>query len=233
MIEFTEEGAEGSITYLYNIQAMKSGKFLVYSPSISYFDPEQERYITIKTKEFNLQVQGVNQPQVLAQTTLKEESKVANAEQVIVSKPKPNRRSIALIVGIAAPLSALSLFLLIRRKRKSPQQEDLQAAKNNCLVKATQKINYWKEAESAVDDQNQFAVLLPKAIIQELENRFKFPCISRDKAFASLKDSHPEQAQQLREIIDECDHFRYGFSSINLNTSNLLKQTEAILGKIK
>jgi hypothetical protein len=73
---------------------------------------------------------------------------------------------------------------------------------------------------------------LPKAIIQQLEKSLKYDCLNREKALSMVADKHPETARELREIIETCDQFRYGFFDAELDTHGLLERTSALLKTI-
>ena len=56
-ITFGSRGAEGKITYEYNIQVTNYGDLVFPATSLSYFDPNKEQYVQINTESTPLNVQ--------------------------------------------------------------------------------------------------------------------------------------------------------------------------------
>ncbi len=53
---FNSTGAEGEISYAYNIQVNNAGEVVLPSTSISYFDPKQEKYVTLQSSPDTLTI---------------------------------------------------------------------------------------------------------------------------------------------------------------------------------
>ena len=70
---------------------------------------------------------------------------------------------------------------------------------------------------------------MPKAIIQQLEKHLKNGSLTREKALSVVADKDPDTASELRDIIEMCDHFRYGFGDAALDTEGLLAQADELL----
>ena len=140
-----------------------------------------------------------------------------------------------LIVGIATPVCLLGLLLFLfmgKRKRKDEEEKTAEKPQLTFAPAATEQTDFWKMAQNAVADSNQFAIVLPKAIIQRLEKHFSQEFLTREKALALLADKDAETAHNLREVIDSCDHFRYGFGGTELDTAALLERAKQLLGKV-
>lgn len=238
--QFTEDGVDGEITFLYNIQVTKNGTIQFPAPSIAYFDPIKEKYIIQRGKVFRLEVETDKNFQPLT-TSISPQN--GHTDQVVkgfsasnTSTKKSNKFN--WLVGVGTPVGVLSLLFLFLffRKKKHAEVADETAKSATNSTKAvpsfavfTDHIDYWKEAEATINDSNQFAVYLPKAIIQKLETKWCFTCASREKAFEKLQDKQPQIAQRLREIIDECDLFRYGFGANTIDTIALFEEANSLI----
>ena len=250
-IEFTERGAEGMITYRFNIQVLEGHDLAFAAPSISYFDPEKERYISIKGNAFNINVipdKSFN-PVVLTDPAAGSNTDVVDmhTQKKSASATKTESRSkSALWVGIVAPTSILGLLfvflLLVKRKKKeektgaTPVSDEL-PKKSVFLDEAKGEtpaatINYWNDAERHVEDPGAFAILMPKAIIQRIEQCERCNFQSREKAFDRLLETNPEVAKGLREIIEMCDQYRYGFGAEHLETKAILANAENLFRQL-
>ncbi len=250
-IEFTESGAEGTITYRFNIQVLEGHDLAFNAPSISYFDPEKEKYIAIRGNAFKIHVipdksfnpvvlsgpaAGTNTDMVDLKT---QKTTTSNTKKESSSRSK-------LWVGIVAPTSLLGLLFvfLAARKRKKKEAEKIEISQTDELPKnpiflsetkvevPAEAINYWADAEKHVEDPSVFAILLPKAIIQRIEQCEKCNFQSREKAFDRLVETNPEIAKGLREIIEMCDQYRYGFGAEHLETKEILANTEALFNQL-
>lgn len=243
-IEFTEDGAVGEITYRFNIQVLNKQDLDFTAPSISYFSPEKERYITVKGESFTVEVIPDPSKAQLITKTPENNQHADPTVTVNVSDKKASNSGIkpSIIWGVGAPVGVLSLFFvffLLRRKKETelhPEITDFSSLPP-VFIEEQERItliesDFWQDAKLAIEQPNDFAVLLPKAIIQRIEKNVKCRCTSRDKAFSELQDKHPEIAKGLRDVIDACDHYRYGFGSTDFDTVQLYKTTEELFKRI-
>ena len=248
-IDFTENGAEGSITYRYNIQVLETQDLEFQAPSISYFNPEKEKYITIVGKPFSLHVVGGGNlaTMVEAKNTQKtpESAALQNNPKEELENVKAKRSS-AFWWGVAAPSTLLGLLLVVLfiRKKKLKGIKPVPSLEGNKAVLSANfiqespsvackgDINYWDKAMAALDQPNQFSVLFPKAIIQRVEHCEKCFFQSREKAFDRLTEAYPEVAKGLRAIIEACDQYRYGLGIEELNTHDLVEKAEKWIAQL-
>ncbi|MDF3027883.1 MAG: hypothetical protein K0S23_2190 [Fluviicola sp.] len=250
-IEFTESGAEGMITYRFNIQVLEGHSLAFTAPSISYFDPEKEKYITIRGNAFKVNVtpdKSFN-PIVLSSPDPGTHTDMLDLKTQQTVKKETKKESTSkskLWVGIVAPTSLLGILFvfLAVKKRKKKETEKTEASVVGELPKApiflnetkettlAEEIDYWKDAERHVEDPSVFAILMPKAIIQRIEQCEKCNFQSREKAFDRLVDTNPEIAKGLREIIEMCDQYRYGFGAEHLETKEILTNAESLFRQL-
>jgi hypothetical protein len=143
-------------------------------------------------------------------------------------------------------------LLLVKRKKKTeekieaaPVSDDLpkksvflnegtdrMSATTSPMAQNSDVIDYWKDAERHVEDPSVFAILMPKAIIQRIEQCERCNFQSREKAFDRLLETNPEVAKGLREIIEMCDQYRYGFGAERLETKAILANAENLLAQL-
>jgi len=233
---FTDDGVEGSITYVYNIQVTNSGKIAFAAPSISYFNPVSADYVTVKTEAFTLDVAPDASFHPLVDSTKPaaghSDKGTGNTPSSTASESGMNAW---LITGIAAPvcLAGLLFLLFIRRRKQSsapkPSPEQPAAA---IFVAPKVSNDFWAEAIASKNDADAFSILLPKAIVQRLEKKLKTEGLSREKVFSLLTDRDPSAATTLREIVEICDHHRYGFGDTDLHAEELLARAEGILNAL-
>ena len=237
--QFTEEGVDGTTTYIYNIQVGASGKVSFPAQAISYFDPELEKYVTVKAEPFTLDVEKDASFSPIADHTQQPSNhqdlgiKQGNAPKV---KESENDHT-TLIVSIATPVCLLGLLLFLfigKKKRKEEKTETSSTPAEPVFFNAPKPVesDFWKMAAEAVNDANQFAILLPKAIIQRIEKRYKSEFLTREKALMLVHEQNYDAAASLRKIIDICDHFRYGFGGQELACVQLLEEARSLMEKL-
>lgn len=247
-VDYTEDGVTGRITYRYNIQVLQEEDLHMKAPSVSYFDPEKERYITVYGESFDIDVIPSKTFDAVATTTPSSSNHADTKWSNKVIQPKKStdsKNAKHWLVTIGAPAGGLlSLFLILALVRKNKNKSTEEPAEirledkpisfitsTEALVSVVER-DYWKEAEEALNHPNEFSVLLPKAIIQRVEKMECCAFQSREKAFDKLHDKNPSMANELRAVIEACDQYRYGFGAEELKTKELWLQVESIFARI-
>jgi hypothetical protein len=235
-ITYTEAGATGRVVFTYNLQLTDSGKVSIGQQAIAYFDLAKDAYVTLKTKAFQLDV--ASDKSFVAPTVANEKkdfpknssSIVANT---VIKKPTKQTNSLPVLMGIITPITVLSLFYLFffLRKRKNYGGKPCEECKEQ-TCKTPEAINYWEQLTADDVDSMKCAILLPKAIVQQVDRLYSCSFGTRDKAFDQLAASHPYAEKRLREIIDSCDHFRYGLGTEALEITELIDESIEILSGI-
>lgn len=235
-ITYTEAGSTGKVVFTYNLQLTDSGRVSIGQQAIAFFDVEKEAYVTLKTKAFQLDVASDKSfvvPTVKDQPKENPKNSSLKVVNEVANKRAKQQNNLPVMIGIITPITVLSLFYLFffLRKRKASGK----AACNPCnepVLKNAVKINYWQQLTSPDVDSMKCAILLPKAIVQQVESLYACSFGSRDKAFDQLAASHPTAAARLREIIDNCDHYRYGLGTEVLEITELINESIEILAEI-
>jgi len=232
--DYTESGVTGTITFVYNIQILQEGELHFDAPSISYFDPRKEKYITVSTEPFTLLL-GKEKTSLRKD---KVDSSKKDTKEVIVQanqakKKKQEKSSMPLILGIAVPGATCALFFLflMARRKRSKQEHDVALAKERYEEKMEQMANtdFWQEVLANPTDSNNLSINLPKAIIQILEKRFGLQNTSRERVLSEFGTSDKDGEREIRDIISVCDHFRYGFGVQEFPSTKLLERVRNIL----
>ena len=115
-------GTEGEIIYEYNIQAKRAGDVNLPASTLSYFNPQSEKYVQISTSDFMINV-SENKNFVVHE----DPSKEVKDEELVIHKSKI-RGNVNLVEegsifgtpvfwgGVSFPVLASLLFLIIARK---------------------------------------------------------------------------------------------------------------------
>lgn len=237
--QFTEDGVTGSIVFTYHIQFTGKGELTIPAQSIAYFDPRKEKYVVVRGESFIVSVREDKNFKPL--TTKLSPTDNGSSKKIVESASKkreqesPNNWILTLFIG--APVGLLSIFLLLLFKRKkkpsfSANEQPAAPPADSFQFESISEVNYLKKAAELIDDPSQFAVILPKAIVQEIGFIQKSPCLSREEALVLINSQFPEVALQLRILIETCDYYRYGFGGEVIDTAQLLSDTKTLLSRI-
>lgn len=221
-ISFGNRGAEGKITYEYNIQVTKFGSLTIPKTSISYFDPVKEKYIQISTGENQLSVTKNASFKVSDNTTttlvekaeedvqiLRTENEYAQISDFWISSP-------TFWIGFTAPLSLALLIGLFWRKREENKEIGLQ---KTLKKKSQQSIQHlFSEAEAALnsgDFTNYYSLIekgMQRSMALYLRNDDSIT-LSKATIFEELNARNvPENnITALKSLFTTCEEARYGF----------------------
>lgn len=233
--DFTESGVTGDITFTYTIQVLQEGELHFEAPSISYFDPRKEKYITLSTEPFAILLGKEKGTLVQANPesgkTVKGTEVSSSTKSSTITTDNGSNLPIYLGIGIPGVTCALFLLFLLARKKRS-REEHLQAMlveerEQKAIAQAT--TDYWAEIEQRSDDANHISITLPKAIIQHLEKKYGLQNTSRERVLSELGNHSKEDEKEIREIISVCDHFRYGFGVQDFPSAHLIERVRLLL----
>ena len=220
---FGVKGAEGKVSFSYNIQVTRDGQITLPALSLSYFDPIKEKYILLKTSEVVLNVEKNKDFKVLPENEIKEGTYVADNNNLKYRTNSGNRApdsfygSTAYWIGISSPLFlALLLGFTIRRKEKLQPQliqrkqreeitKDIFALLNSAKYFAAngESIPYYANLEKALNKSiswflyNEIRVLSKKETLQKL----------------SEQSTDQKQLDTITQILNQCEHARFGMGS--------------------
>jgi hypothetical protein len=245
-VNFSEEGAVGTVTYVYNVQVTKAGQIDFAEPSFSYFDPIKEKYITVKGQRYSLTVKADKAFQAVQVKQIPNGggSKTGGSTDVVAIKKQSEKAGtnwflVTGIVGGTVCLAFLFLFFVKRKKEETDtavreKKVEEKPVRIEDLVKETQNISVrsLSELELLIDKPNEFAVQFPQVLIAILAEKLTVTEISREKVFAELAVKNPSIANELRTYIDNCDNYRYGFGSVELKCEEILNSSKNLIGLV-
>ncbi len=240
---FGVNGAEGKITYQFNIQMMKAGDFDMPDLSLSYFDPNKQQYVTISEKGVHVHV---TKNAKFNNTVIPEKVDNVTEETIALSPSKEFRKSRNInsivdsplfTVALASPLffALLFLFFKIRRDKNAVENQTLAQQK---LAKA----ETWKELETAEvafksGNSELFYSSIYKAIIKLCKAELNLDTglsLSKNELFSYLmeKNISSDNMEELRKVIQQCEEARYGLAPDASLQSQILHTTKELMQSI-
>lgn len=134
-----EDGMQGSVSTEMVIVPEYGGDYTIAPVEFTYFDPEKEKYITLKSDEINLSVDGLTATEVKNDTDNLDfnkhgestENSITESVSEIANDVKQGNGKWLWTAGGLIVASVLGLFLLRRKKDESDDQTEINQSKNN------------------------------------------------------------------------------------------------------
>jgi hypothetical protein len=238
-ISFTSRGAEGKITYEYNIQVTKYGELVFPETTLSYFDPIKEQYVQISTEPTSLSVQknagfkiSDNSTSTLVESKgqdifpFKTSDEVSTEHSSIVHSP-------VFWAGVTVPvLFGLFLGLFWRKREENVEHVVKKQEKQQAKVGIQ---NVFSEAENALSNQdytNYYGLIekgLQRSMGLYLRNDDSI-ILSKSTILEELRLKNVDAAKiaALQQLFTSCEEARYGFGVSPENRDALIVSAKQI-----
>lgn len=218
-------GMQGSISDSYTIVPQFKGTYPIQPLSFSFFDPKSEKYKTITSKEFTIEVEngpltagGAQNTQndhkkqvVLSSDNFKYIKLNANLEPIV---QEPFFKSPLFWSLLGGPFLLIPIFILAGKKRK----ERLADVEGNKLRKANKLAKkYLSEAKRNISNPIAFYESLERALHNYLKAKLNIETSEMEKGLISqmLLDRKVETqtVENFIGILKSCEFARYASSS--------------------
>jgi hypothetical protein len=235
-------GTEGAIIYEYNIQAKRAGAINLPAATLSYFDPQSEKYVQMSTSDFMISV-SENKNFVVH----KDPSKEVKDEELVIHKSKI-RGNTNLVEegsfygtsvfwgGVSFPVLASLLFLIIARKRE--KSEDKIIEKRQKSAKDSELKDHVSVAKSlvSVGSDSEYYTQIENALRKAYEIEMNFNEDRRlnksdiEEFIAAHGDL--EQLSHVKNLFSTCEQSKYGFAATENSREEVLNNLKSILKKL-
>ena len=222
-INTTASGMQGSITESYTIVPQYKGTYPINPISFSFFDPKTEKYRTITSKDFTIEVEGggiattssgVSSPekkQVLSKDNFKFIKLDANLTPIAA---EPFFKSGLFWTLLGSPFFLIPLFIIAGKKRRAR----LSDVEGNRLRKADKMAKkYLYEAKRNLSNPVIFYESLERALHNYLKAQLNIETSEMGKSLISsmLQERHVEPlvVENFIGLLKSCEFARYASSS--------------------
>lgn len=238
---YTSEGADGSVSYEYNIQVSEFGELLLPPTTISYFDVDEEKYITVTTDEHKLSVRKNKNfvVQTSDEEVQDEEEKVDELAQLRPSKIVEPQRSLyssgLFWGGVSLPLAVAFLFLLFTRRREHAGEElNTRSELRKLDHELTQEVAKLKVQVTKGELNNVYSDI-DSILRMAMAKHLGLPGLqSRMELINGLQaKGESTLAGKVEVLLKICDENRYGFGVGTESVSNTLDQLLLLLDELK
>ena len=242
-ISYSSRGAIGFISYEYNVQVNKHGDLDLPPTTLSYFDPDKEKYVTISTEDHLIKVTK-NESFVADDVNLNDSDNsnelLPTAElrrSTIIENSSTIYGTAIFWTGIGAPILSAFLFLLFLKRREKTEEE--------IEVKQTVKKrnNEFAEHFAALkvlvhsSDDNAFYSKAETTLKKAFEREMKLEddrILNKQDIFEYLEaDNREILLEQVTNFLSKCEQFRYGFGAAEEAKQEMFNQLTSILKTIK
>lgn len=238
---YTSRGAEGSISYEYNIQVSAHGDLTLPPTSISYFDVEDEKYVTVKTSEHtmtverdkNFVVQEIEEDNTASTEKTDELANLRKADYYTSGDGLYG--SVIFWAGVGVPFAAAFVLLLFGKRREKSEAEI--AERRQLRVKEQEirdDIARLKLIVAKGEHMSAFSGIesvLRKAVEHKLR-KSETP-LSRQQLFEFAANSGISGFEdRVRQLLQQCDQQRYGFGTSGESAGQALNDLLAILEQL-
>lgn len=239
-ISYGVNGAEGSITYEFNIQVSVKGKVKIPATSISFFDPVSAQYKTVKSGEHSIFVE--KDPNILAadskSNTPEEAIYKQTASDLRLKKEVRSTKSIfgstLFWSGVSAPLICAFFFVFLVRRRELSADEI--GTKQAIQQKDKELHDYLDSSKELLTsgENNAYYSSIEHALRKAFECKMEIADTERILSKVEIYDYLNQTDQQelstsVQSLFATCEQSRFGFGVSNDLRQPALDQLEAIL----
>ena len=241
-IAYGVNGAEGVVSYEYNIQASNKGKINIPGTSISYFNPATEKYVSIVTDEHAMKV--LEDPSLIAA-----DPKTPTTDEAIYKQSAVDLRMKKQVVstesifgtplfwsGVSAPIICAFFFLFLVRRRE--QSADEIESKQVIQRKDKELSSLMATSKSLLTsgDDDAFYSSVEHALRKAFECKMGITDTDRILSKQEIYDYLGTQKSELRELVENvfrtCEESRFGFGDFTEKRRPVYDQLESILNAL-
>ncbi len=240
VINYTERGAEGNTTIIYNLQAVHDGEAQLGEQTFSYFDPEQERYVQKRFGPYELTVE--NDPNFnYAGDSLSEETEQLPA----ALKPAPFRKyypdatptsythsSLLWIILATAIGGSLVTGYVMKRSRGNEEKRIRRARQQNTVrdtrdafSQAEQELNSGRTGEGMASIGKALRKLATTLVSGTESYSYGTGELTRIFREKGLSD---ELSKRFQKLVEQSEAARYGMLEVETDGQAFLREARAL-----
>lgn len=238
---FNSQGAVGKVTYTYHVQVTKEGDQTIKPVKIAYFNPKEEKYVTVSApKSITVAVTG-NPTFELQNDTDSMALANQNADQKNLNDQSPQRffsgENSWMWYGAGGLLLIAGVVLFLMLKPKKGKGEQPSSVKQKSIEKplAVSEVReligqasfYLREKQT-----DKFYISIEKALIAVMTVKLKLPAdatMGRSEMLEELRIQQNTAVPVIQKLLEKCDYARYGIADSEDEQEMILKQTENLI----
>ncbi|MCI2229972.1 BatD family protein [Polaribacter sp. MSW13] len=218
-VSVTASGISGSVSDLYTVVPQYKGKYKIPNVSFSYFNPKDEKYKTISTDDFYVDVLEGKELVTEETTSVKKQNIITTGKNFRYIQTKSNFsstkttdffKSNLFYILLLLPLIAIPIGIFIAKKNEERNNDII----GNKLRKAERLAKkYLSEAQKQLGKKEAFYEALERALHNYLKAKLGIETadISKEKITLILKGKNVDDLtiNQFIEVLQSSDFARY------------------------
>jgi hypothetical protein len=238
----TANGLKGSISDNYSIVPEYKGKYKIPGVVFSFFNPKDQQYHSLHSKEIIIEVTEGKTLQSTSDTNTVNKKMVTESggdfrfihlkTDFLKGEKTDFYKSKLYYTLLFLAFISIPLGVLIGRKRKK-MQADIIGNKTRLADKLARK--YLSQAKKQINNKEAFYIALEKALHNFLKAKLRIETTdsSQDKIADLLRNRQvsEESISDFKNVLDSCNLGRYA-PSTHLEMQNIYKEASQILSKI-
>jgi hypothetical protein len=218
-VRVNANGISGSVTDTYTVVPKYKGKYKIPSVSFSYFNPKEEKYKTIATEDFFVDVQEGKELVVLDTTSVIKQDAVvtgknfryiATKTSFVSIKKSDFFKSNLFYILLLLPLIAIPIGVFIAKKNEE-RSNDLVGNKTRKAERLAKR--YLSKAQKQLGKKDAFYEALERALHNYLKAKLGIETaeISKERITELLEDKKVKTLTiyQFIEVLKSSDFARY------------------------
>ena len=242
-ITFGARGAEGIMSYEYNVQVSLHGNLSLPGTSVSYFDPNAEKYVQVSSNDHSIAVKrdekfitsgtgdGTNTNEAMIETIpdLRMKKDVRNTNTIYGST--------GFWSGVGVPIMCALFFLAFSRRREKSADEI--EARQVIRQKDKQLSDYFQKSKDLLtsDDNDAFFSSIEAGLRKAFEVKMNVQqdrIIGKNEIFDFLNESNQTKlSEKVKNLFRTCEESRYAFGTMDAIRQPALADLETILNTLK
>lgn len=235
-------GAEGKISYEYNIEVTAEGATSLPGTSITYFDPDVERYITTESGADSLDINPVDG----IGDDIEDDKSDKRTDELIVQEFNPRSNtghetlgtfydSAAFWGGISLPIASAFFFLLFVKSRKQTEERKVEKQIKTAQSAALSASLLAVRAAASNDDSMAFYDALDKALRAVFAAHMKRSgeMVSKQEIFNHANSLDADLKEKTAALFENIEVARFSFGSDNHKRNEDLQTLETIVSSLK
>jgi hypothetical protein len=241
-------GVSGTKVFDYLFIPRHEGDYKLNDLSFTFFNPAKNEYVSIPSPELSVHVEKGDESSNAAANVYtpshKEDLKVLGNDIRYIKTGDPALKnkddyffgSVPFYAGIASPLLAFFLFLIIRKKQEE-QNKDQVAVKSRKATKMAKKRLTQAEEYLKANNKELFYLEISKSLYGYIGDRFNIPGadLSKENISEMLKNKSVSETTiaKLISTLDNCEFARYAPGSVSGDLLLIYNDTVELITKIE
>ena len=242
-ITYGARGAEGIVSYEYNVQVSKYGDLLFPATTVSYFDPKKEQYVQVETEENTISVTP-DESFITSEPSENENMDEAFAEPIPELRKKKEIRTTDTLYGspvfwsgVSVPLLCAFFFLIFTRRRE--QSADKIEARQVIKQKDKELGDHVAKSKSliATDPNDEFFSSIETGLRKAFEVKMNIQqerILGKDEVSDYLiKTGEIELSSRVQKLFRTCEESRYAHGAMDGLRQPSFDEFQSILKALK